>query len=98
MGQRPAIRMVKLPRDAPFVAAQHRRSAREFDRRLIVVSDLALSIRGVDRSWDGGEQLLQVLFAIPQALFGKFVLSNIACDLGSADDATLAIADRRNCQ
>src|SRR5579883_393423 len=98
MGQRPAIRMVKLPRDAPFVTAQHRRSAREFDRRLIVVSDLAPSIRGVDRGWNGGEQFLQVLFAFPQALFGKFSLSNVACDLGSADDATRAIADWRNRQ
>src|SRR5581483_7023996 len=91
-----AVGPVQLPGDAPFVATEPGLSPGQFDRRFIVISDLAFRIGGVDRRRDRGQQFLQPLFAPPQRGFGPLTLRNIPRDFRGANDIARRVAYRRH--
>ncbi len=69
--ERRAVRMVKLPRDAPFVAADRRSAARQFHSRLIEIGNLALRVGRVDRRRHSRDQLLELPLAVAEPGLGQ---------------------------
>lgn len=65
---RQAVGPEQLPGAAPFGAAQHRAATPEIDRRLIVVGDLSVLVRGVDGGRKGFEKLVKTPFTLAQRL------------------------------
>ncbi len=66
--KRRAVRIVKLPCDAPFIAPYRRSVARQFHGRLIEVGNLAFRVGRIDCCWRGLDQLLELPFAVAEAL------------------------------
>src|SRR5436305_12117271 len=86
MRQGCAVRIVEFPGDAPFVATQNRRPAREIDRSLVEVGDLALGVRRVNGCRNSREQLLQASLAVQKLTLSFFTLCDVPRDFRSTDD------------
>jgi hypothetical protein len=92
--QRTAVRPTELPRDAPFVAAEHRLTACELDCGFVVVADLPVSIGHVN----GGRQHVEQHAGLPlifvQSCFRQLALANVVKAIDRADDISNSVLDR----
>ena len=98
MRERRAVRHEQLPRDTPFVAAERRRPAGEFDRCLVEVGNFPLRVGGINRGRNRREQFGETLLAVAELALGFLAIGDVAGDLRCANYASRAVMHGRDGQ